>query len=741
MYMKKLLLSLSVVASAYWSSAQVIVAGVSPTSIVANYPFTWAEPGAWGTPDFNIPGTFVQDTLMLVDDGSSGTNPQGHPIAQEGCNPLINNLTGKIAVIYRNTCEFGKKAFNAQEAGAVGVIIINRDPDVIPMGGGADGPDVTIPVVMLGNAEGALLVEAMQTESVVVFMGNKTGLFANDIGLSRNAALIPKLGAIPSILAQSGSEFNFDLGARVYNPGSNAQTNVSINAKIVGPSSNVVYDNTVSGLNIAANDSVDVDPTQAVNLPQFSLATYPAGRYTLTYSVKLNSIESYDISLTNVGEGYISATNVATTGGGGTGLTVNITAEETGAVKNYTLNQGGTGYADLVNVSTTGGTGTGLTVDIDTLAGVIQSITINSAGIGYTNGDVITIVGGGNDANFTVDSVSLGIITSLNVNSLGSGYSVGDIISVSGGTGGSFAIDAINVLQDEYDGDNSFSNSFTINENIYSYAQLDPSTNLPKPTLFYRPSDNQTTFSICSVINNPNASRVGVAGAYFAATNNTASLAGEEIILFLYTWDNEFTDLNDANFPANDAWTLTEVATGFYNYPSDLQGETVYAQYNTAVALENNKRYLACAQTSNVEVFLGHEGSTNYTWNFDYYAQPMSPGESDGTRFPAGFGSDIPNSLAVKLIDVATIGLGENSSVEGIAYPNPATDAVTISIDGEGVANLTVTDIAGKVVISNLVTLNAGKANVNIASLNAGIYVFNVALENGKTSQFKVTKR
>jgi hypothetical protein len=119
----------------------------------------------------------------------------------------------------------------------------------------------------------------------------------------------------------------------------------------------------------------------------------------------------------------------------------------------------------------------------------------------------------------------------------------------------------------------------------------------------------------------------------------------------------------------------------------------------------------------------------------------MSPGESDGQYFLSGFGADIPNSLGVKLIDVATIGLGENASVEGNAFPNPATDAVTISIDGEGVANLTVTDIAGKVVISNVVSLNGGKANVNIASLNAGIYVFNVALENGKTSQFKVTKK
>ncbi len=580
--MKKILLSLTLIACSYYASAQVIVAGVSPTSIIANYPFTWAEPGGWGTPDFNIPGTFVQDTLMLVEDGSTGTNPQGNPISQEGCNPLINNLTGKIAVIYRNTCEFGTKAFNAQEAGAVGAIIINRDPDVIPMGGGTDGPNVTIPVVMLGNAEGALLVEAMQNGSVVVFMGNKTGLFANDIGLSRNAALIPKLGAIPSILAQSGTEFNFELGARVYNPGSNAQANVSINAKVVGPTGSTVYDNTVSGINIVSSDSSDVDPSQTANFPQFSLSSYPAGKYTLTYTISLDG------------------------------------------------------------------------------------------------------------------------------------------------------------LTDEYDGDNSISSTFTINEDIYAYAQLDATTNLPNPTLFYRPATNNNTYSICTVIDNPNASRVAAAGVYFAATNNTTPLDGEEIALYLYKWEDAFVDLEDPGVGFN---SLTEVASGFYYFPTDLQNETVYGQFNSAVALENNQRYLACAQTTNTEVFLGHEGATNYTWNLDYYLQPMSPGESDGSYTFAGFGADIPNSLAVKLIDVATIGLGENSSIEGNAFPNPATDAVTISIDGEGVANLTVTDIAGKVVISNAVTLNAGKANVNITSLNAGIYVFNVALENGKTSQFKVTKR
>jgi hypothetical protein len=34
-----------------------------------------------------------------------------------------------------------------------------------------------------------------------------------------------------------------------------------------------------------------------------------------------------------------------------------------------------------------------------------------------------------------------------------------------------------------------------------------------------------------------------------------------------------------------------------------------------------------------------------------------------------------------------------------------------------------------------------GKADVNISTLDAGIYIFNVALENGKTSQFNVVKK
>lgn len=58
----------------------------------------------------------------------------------------------------------------------------------------------------------------------------------------------------------------------------------------------------------------------------------------------------------------------------------------------------GTGYSNATNVPTTGGSGTGLTVDIVTSGGVITSCTLNNPGTGYINGDEVTITGGNADA-------------------------------------------------------------------------------------------------------------------------------------------------------------------------------------------------------------------------------------------------------------------------------------------------------------------------------------------------------
>lgn len=61
--------------------------------------------------------------------------------------PITNDVSGKIAMVDRGDCFFVDKTQNCQDAGAIMVIICNRDDEVIPMGGGNE--NLVIPTVML----------------------------------------------------------------------------------------------------------------------------------------------------------------------------------------------------------------------------------------------------------------------------------------------------------------------------------------------------------------------------------------------------------------------------------------------------------------------------------------------------------------------------------------------------------------------------------------------------------------
>ena len=240
--MKKILLSLLLVASAFVSQSQVVVAGVSPANIQGSYDFgTQANCGAWpgetddGTwgvlsnLDFNVSGTFIQAELMLIEDGTAGTNPQGNPISQEGCFPATNDLTGKIAVIWRNSCAFVDKVINAQDAGAVAVIILNRVDDGLSMlGNVTTGPLATIPAVILTNTVGNLLVNEMSNGPVEMFIGNKLGAYPNDLGTFPEDILIPPYAGASSVT------FNgFDLAMQMYNYGSAVQAAATVKERLI----------------------------------------------------------------------------------------------------------------------------------------------------------------------------------------------------------------------------------------------------------------------------------------------------------------------------------------------------------------------------------------------------------------------------------------------------------------------------------------------------------------------------
>jgi hypothetical protein len=52
-----------------------------------------------------------------------------------------------------------------------------------------------------------------------------------------------------------------------------------------------------------------------------------------------------------------------------------------------------------------------------------------------------------------------------------------------------------------------------------------------------------------------------------------------------------------------------------------------------------------------------------------------------------------------------------------------------------------VSDISGRIAFTSSVTLVDGKSSIDISSLDTGVYMFNVTLENGSTSTFSVVKK
>ena len=298
--MKKFYATIAICLLSTLSFSQVSFTVLEPASIAGGYPFTSNGDGTdWGLPNLLDPLDAVQDTLMLVDDGTSGLNAQGVPLANEGCGPLINDLTGKIAVVYRydgvssNVCWYGTKVLNAQNAGAVGVIMINREDALIDVPGTTDGPSTTIPFAFISKSDGELLRARMDAgDDVVAFIGSKLGLYADDIGIVKDWTLAPSIAATASQTSQNASEFGFDVGSWIYNYGQNTQNNVMITASVNGPGG--TWTETAGPFSILPGDTIPVFTGGANNIPGFSHANYPDGRYTLDYLVDMGVTDESD---------------------------------------------------------------------------------------------------------------------------------------------------------------------------------------------------------------------------------------------------------------------------------------------------------------------------------------------------------------------------------------------------------------------------------------------------------------
>jgi len=284
----------------------------------------------------------------------------------------------------------------------------------------ADISDTTIEVTSTTGIGPGLVFDRGNGQALVV-----TDVTGNTVTLS---------GALTSAIIGTTKTYTALTQSATSGSGSGAQFSISRS-----PGYGVTV--TTPGSGYADNDTVTI-PGASLN------GATPANNATVTVtSASPLNVAATLGAITLGGTGYLTAAGVTTTSGGsGTGLTVNITASA-GVVTAVTISAGGTGYAaneviteattgrvstagtivagtgytTASGLSTTGGAGTGITVNIvDDGSGGISSVTVNSTGSGYVVGNTLTVVQSGgaagtfdvatlhDQAQFTVATVTAG---------------------------------------------------------------------------------------------------------------------------------------------------------------------------------------------------------------------------------------------------------------------------------------------------------------------------------------------
>ena len=165
-------------------------------SITANFPF-------YGTASFGPAATSANfnGDLMIVNDGTGADTA-------DACEALApNSLTGKVAFINRGTCGFEAKTVNAQNAGAIAVIIGNvatsSSPGTAP--GMADDPTLTatIPALSLNLSDANTI--RTQATGMHAALGTVAGQYAGADSGNR-----PLLYA-PSTVSNGSTFSHFDV--------------------------------------------------------------------------------------------------------------------------------------------------------------------------------------------------------------------------------------------------------------------------------------------------------------------------------------------------------------------------------------------------------------------------------------------------------------------------------------------------------------------------------------------------
>jgi subtilisin family serine protease len=163
----------------------------------------------------------LSGTVPLARTGTpASTNDAGLPLPP-------GSLDGQVALIRRGTSSFYLKALNAQNAGAIGVVLYNNapgriNPTVTPPT--AANPVITIPVVAISDVDGISINDRIAAGPTSMTWTGNTAIFpapatvAGLIASSSSYGLAPDLSIKPDIGAPGGniySTYPLELGGAV----------------------------------------------------------------------------------------------------------------------------------------------------------------------------------------------------------------------------------------------------------------------------------------------------------------------------------------------------------------------------------------------------------------------------------------------------------------------------------------------------------------------------------------------
>jgi len=271
---------------------RVSVTGPSTASVLGDKQFTIANDGSgagspWGRAVTSAPGPVIDVPIQMVALGGD-TIVATTPLAG-------GSFSGKIAVIYRGVSEFGHKALQAQNAGAVACVIVNNVPGgPVGMAAGTEGPSVTsIPVVMISKEDGDLICGQYRAGvAISMTITNWGSGKVNDLGFVPGGLSMWHAFAVPADQLSSGTPNAYKAvdGAFVANYGSASGAGVSLSSEMkftpTGGSATSLHTSTVTlGAFAVADSIIAMFDTLSTATNVYSIAATTTGRFDQTYTI------------------------------------------------------------------------------------------------------------------------------------------------------------------------------------------------------------------------------------------------------------------------------------------------------------------------------------------------------------------------------------------------------------------------------------------------------------------------